>query len=185
MDLMFRDQSKEVACKAQGIKPKVKPKDLVSADHAALDCCRASRRSMDSDTPTASESLHPWSGNVRVSAEQQAVCFFFSNYVLEPSNSRKSVYDYLPALYNNESEKGAMSCAVTALGLAGLSYRKGEPCLLSAAKSMYSSALHLTNEALSDPKTAVTDATLISVLLLGLYEVCPHSNTFLTFPQFN
>jgi hypothetical protein len=185
MDLMFRDQSKEVACKAQGIKPKAKLKASASVDNAAPDCSRASRRSMDSDTPAASESLSTWWSNVQVSAEQQAVCFFFSNYVLEPSESSKSVYDCLPALYNNESEKSAMSCAVTALGLAGLSYRRGGPCMLSAAKSMYSSALHLTNEALRDPKTAVADATLISVLLLGLYEVCPYSITFPTLPLVN
>lgn len=36
---------------------------------------------------------------------------------------------------------------------------------------MYTSALHLTNDALRNPEIAVTDATLISVLSLGLYEV--------------
>jgi hypothetical protein len=171
MDLMFRDQSKETACKAQGIKPKSKPKSSASVNSAALDCRQVSRRSMDSDISASSESLQTWWSTLQVPAEQQAVCFFFSNYVLESSNPSISVYHYLPAFYNNESEKSALSCAVVALGLAGLSYRRNESSLLSAAKSMYSSALHLTNEALRDPATAATDTTLISVLLLGLFEV--------------
>ena len=171
MDLMFRDQSKEVACKAQGIKQKVKPHGSASVNDAALDCCQVSRKSIDSDGSTASERLSAWSSILQVPAEQQAVCFFFSDYVLELSNPGKRLYDYLPAFYSNESEKSALSCSIAALGLAGLSYRRREAGLLSAAKAMYSSALHQTNDALRDPAAAATDATLISVLLLGLFEV--------------
>lgn len=172
MDLMFRDQSKEVASKAQGIKQKAKPKGASSAKNAAPDWYQVCRRSIDSDLSAACDSLHVGRSILEVPAEQQAVWFFFSNYVLEPSNASKSVYDYVPAVYNKESEKSALSCAVAALGLAGLSYRRSERCLFDAAKSMYSSALHLTNEALRDSATAATDTTLITVLLLGLYEVC-------------
>ena len=174
MDLMFRDQSKEVACKVQRIKHKAKPKDSASVSVAAPDCCQVFRKSVDSDIPLASECLYDCWSTLEVSAEQQAVCFFFSSYAMEPSKSGKSVYDYLPTFYNQESGKSPLSCATAALGLAGLSYRRNEPRLLSAANSTYSSALHLTNEALRNPVTAVTDATLISVLLLGLYEVCLH-----------
>jgi hypothetical protein len=172
MDLMFRDQSKEVACKVQRIKHKAKPKDSASTNVAAPDRRQVSRKSVDSDISLASEYLSDRWSALEVSAEQQAVCFFFSNYVLELSKPNKSVYDYLPTFYNHESGKSPLTCAITALGLAGLSYRRSEPSLLSASKSVYSSALHLTNEALRNPVTAVTDATLISVLLLGLYEVC-------------
>lgn len=174
MDLMFRDQSKEVACKVQRIKHKAKPKDSASVSVAAPDFCEVFRKSVDSDISLASECLYDCWSNLEVSAEQQAVCFFFSNYVMEPSKPGKIVYDCLPTFYNQESGKSPLSCATAALGLAGLSYRRSEPRLLSAAKSTYSSALHLTNEALRNPVTAVTDATLISVLLLGLYEVCLH-----------
>jgi hypothetical protein len=174
MDLMFRDQSKEVACKVQRIKQKAKPKDSASVSVAAPDCCQVFRKSVDSDIPLASECLYDCWSTLEVSAEQQAVCFFFSSYAMEPSKSGKSVYDYLPTFYNQELGKSPLSCATAALGLAGLSYRRSEPRLLSAANSTYSSALHLTNEALRNPVTAVTDATLISVLLLGLYEVCLH-----------
>ena len=169
---MFRDQSEEVASKARGIKAKAKPKHPVIKDNAAgADCCEISRKSMDSDISAAPESLPIWWSTLQVSAEEQAVCFFFSNYALELSRPSKSMYDFLPAFYNNDNGNTALSCAVTALGLAGLSYRRNESCLLSAAKSMYSWALHLTNEALRDPATAVNDTTLVSVLLLGLYEV--------------
>jgi hypothetical protein len=172
MDLMFRDQSKEVACKVQRIKRKAKPKDSASVNVAAPDCCHVFQKSVDSDNSLASECLSGCWSTLEVSAEEQAVCFFFSNYVLEPSKPNKSLYNYLPAFYNHESGKSPLSCAIAALGLAGLSYRRSEPSLLSASKSVYSSALRLTNEALRNPITAVTDATLISVLLLGLYEVC-------------
>lgn len=171
MDLMFRDQTEEIACKAQGVKQKPKPKSRAATNDVASDCCQVSRRSMDSDVPADSERLYVWGNTLQVPVEEQAVSFFFSNYVLGPSNQNKTVYDDLPALCNNVSEKSALSCAVAALGLAGLSYRRSEACLLSAAKVMYSSALHLTNEALRDPTTAAADATLISVLLLALYEV--------------
>ena len=174
MDLMFRDQSKEVACKVQRIKHRAKRKDSASVNVAAPDCSQVFHKGVDSDISLASECLHDCWSTLGVSAEQQAVCFFFSNYVLEPSKPGNSVYEYLPTFYNHESGKSPLSCVIVALGLAGLSYRKSEPSLLLASKSVYSSALHLTNEALRNPVTAVTDATLISVLLLGLYEVCLH-----------
>ena len=176
MDLMFRDQSKEVACKARGIKPKSmakpRPKGSASVNSAAPDLCDTSSESTDSDSDVsvASESLLAWGNILQVPVEQQAVCFFFSNYVRDLSRPSRSVCDYLPAFYTNDSET-AISCAVTALGLAGLAYRRNESCLLSASRSMYSCALHLTNDALRDPTTAANDATLINVLLLGLYEV--------------
>ena len=170
LDLMFRDQSKQVAHKVQGQKRKVarvspeRDKDISYELSQAL-----------SHRPRTG--IRDWLANVtvvplplQVPAEDQASCFFFSNYV-EPANAHNSMYEYLPAMYGSTHRDSALFFVITALGLAGLSNHKCAPQLMSEATLRYDAALHLVNEMLGDPVTAKADQTLVSILLLGLYEV--------------
>jgi hypothetical protein len=160
---MFRDQSAEVVHKARGSKHKGLSTFPANIEYSTLETHEAPQRKVQQVN-----SILP---SLDVCLEDQAVCFFFSNYVLEPEKAGKGVYEFIPALYGGGGVKdSALAYVVPALGLAGLSGR-GAPQLMPAAHLKYTSALRLINRALRDPEAAAQDQTLMSVLLLGLYEV--------------
>jgi len=88
-----------------------------------------------------------------------------------------SPFDYLPNIYNTvaSTPQDAVSSAVLAASFASLSLRVGSDKLMNYARIHYSEALTRTNAALSSPNTAVLDSSLVSVLLLGLYEAIAFS----------
>lgn len=113
--------------------------------------------------------------NITWSMESQAPCYFFANYVLENTSCSKGYLEYLPGLCENEVTNGFLTEAVTALGLVGLAMRRHDSSALNSARKNYASALNQLNVALTSKEGALTDHALITVFLLGLYEViCTH-----------
>lgn len=111
-------------------------------------------------------------GALKIPLEQQALCYFLSNWVLMPrENSTRGYLDCLIPMIKTEEPGGHLSIAFTAVGLAALGNRPHSKRLLPLAGAKYAQALNLTNAALRDPVKAKTDQTLASVLLLGLFEV--------------
>jgi hypothetical protein len=97
--------------------------------------------------------------------------YFMSSYV--PA----SPFDYLPDIYNTvaSTAQDVVSSTVLAASFASLSLRAGSGKLMNYARMHYSKALTRTNAALASPNTAVLDSSLVSVLLLGLYEAIAFS----------
>ncbi|KAF2474639.1 uncharacterized protein BDR25DRAFT_167916, partial [Lindgomyces ingoldianus] len=102
--------------------------------------------------------------------EDQAVGFFFSNYVLTPTLVPRGQFDYLHELVNQHGAEKILQTAVTAAGLAGLGNATKCPHISKKAREEYVTALRMTNKALTLQETATKDSTLISVLMLGMYE---------------
>lgn len=107
---------------------------------------------------------------ISIRAVDQAVAFFFKSHVDESSYSCSLIYEYLPALYAAEYSLG-LSSAIEAIGLAGLASYRNAPALMSSACACYGVALKSIGSALRDPALATTDETLLTVYLLGIYEV--------------
>ncbi|MCJ1357609.1 MAG: hypothetical protein MMC33_007605 [Icmadophila ericetorum] len=102
--------------------------------------------------------------------EEHARCFFLSNYVVDDV-AYTSHYDCLPRLQSrNSKEDVALSQIIYGLGLLGLSNAKQNPELATLSYARYVSAIRLVNAALRDPSKVKSDETLVSVLLLSLYE---------------
>ena len=168
---MFRDQSVEIGCKVQGLKGLDDLIASVSARESSPEWWRYSVGIAPEELVDAVNNLCAVPPSLQIPVEDHAASFFFDNYVLEPSKTCMSVYEFLPALYSRNIGKNALHCIVTALGLAGLSHHSKEEQLMADARTWYTSALHMTNNALRDPSTMKADQTLISVILLGVYEV--------------
>jgi hypothetical protein len=102
-----------------------------------------------------------------------ALAHFMSSYV--PG----SHFAYLPELYCASGEDVALAATVHAASQARLAWELGQPGLMAQAKRSYAKALAKTNAALSNSATAKTDAVLVSVLLLSLYEsiICADAGT--------
>jgi hypothetical protein len=81
-----------------------------------------------------------------------------------------SHFDYLPSMYDRLAKNTALPATVYAASLATLARNSGQAGLMDMARRCYVRALLKTNAALADPLTASEDSTLVSVLLLSLFE---------------
>lgn len=167
IQLRFRDESQSVVEKAQSRSDRRNPYHLPQCkptgpiEGQVLPCGRTA-----SKTPPAFLSID---------AVDQAVAFFFRSHVNEASESCSLVYRDLPGLYAAECNS-ALSCVIKAIGLAGLSSYRSAPALMSSAFAHYSLALSFVRSALRNQALATTDQTLLTIYLLGIYEVQPVSN---------
>lgn len=175
MQLSFRDETQGVIKKAQ------LRSDTSKAGH--LQQCKPTGPVEGQVLPqglTASNTLPAF---LSIDAVDQAVTFFFRSHVNEASESCSLVYKDLPGLYAAEYNS-ALSCVIKAIGLAGLSSYRSAPALMPSAFAQYSLALGFVGSALRNPALAKTDQTLLTIYLLGIYEVQP--STFLqAFQKFN
>ncbi|KAH6612648.1 hypothetical protein C7974DRAFT_406022 [Boeremia exigua] len=104
------------------------------------------------------------------SIEDQARGFFIASHVSKPAIVPRGQYEWvLEALSHSDCEE-VLRSSVNAASLAALANSTKNPVIAAKAHAAYGSALHMTNSALRVKETAVTDSTLISVIMLGLYE---------------
>ena len=103
--------------------------------------------------------------------EEQASCFFFHHFVTDDPSTPIGYGKYLPKIYNLDSAYANLPGIITSIGLAGLSNLKSSPETMIVARKKHTAVLRSLNSSLQDPKTATTDATFLTVLLLGLFEV--------------
>jgi len=105
------------------------------------------------------------------SVEDQAICFFFSNYMMTDEEPRYGSLQYIQQIYRSEPVGIALSEILVALGLAGLSTLWKAPDIMISAHRKYSSAVRLINSQLSDSNESKSDQTFVAVMALSLYEV--------------
>ncbi|QSZ31434.1 hypothetical protein DSL72_000999 [Monilinia vaccinii-corymbosi] len=132
-----------------------------------------------------SSSSHPLGIQVGFtsSIEQQAPCFFVSNYVIVPQNGQmRGSFDYILPLIKTESPRSALSLSFQAVAMASLANRpnaRGSP-LMNLALEQYTKALRVVNLALQNPVHQKTDQTLASILLLGFFETITQEKASIT-----
>ncbi len=104
--------------------------------------------------------------------DEQAPCYFISNYVLAPKNTSRGYFDFLIPMLKNESPDSHLSLAFSAVALASLGNRPSTRgrSVLPQAVGQYAKALKATNLALQNPVHQKTDQTLASILMLGFFE---------------
>ena len=99
-----------------------------------------------------------------------AVNFFMANYV--GSDPATSQFDYLPSFYlKNGSPNPVLQRSIEAVGIAGFAKASRRSELVFPATKSYISAIREINNALSTDVSAAQDSTLISVMLLAMFEV--------------
>ncbi|KAH7382955.1 hypothetical protein BKA64DRAFT_582795 [Cadophora sp. MPI-SDFR-AT-0126] len=112
-------------------------------------------------------------GAPSIPLEQQAPCFFVSNFVIAPRLETRGYFDFLLPMLKSESANSHLSLAFSAVAMASLANRpntKGQRMLFSQAIGQYTKALKATNLALQTPAHQKTDATLAAILMLGFFE---------------
>lgn len=96
---------------------------------------------------------------------------FYKNVRLPLTNIyRRGHLDHLEDIYNTNEMDENLVTSMQAVGLAGFSHVLHAPELLKNARLQYAKALQLTNTALRSPTQARKDSTLLSVMILSIFE---------------
>jgi hypothetical protein len=104
--------------------------------------------------------------NVVIPIEERAKQMFISQYVFGTS----PFLDYMQTFYPSGLQDVHLAETVRAVSLAFLSNEVVSTSILLAARKKYGRALSLTNKALRSAESATKDTTLLTVLLLDLFE---------------
>ncbi len=187
LDLIFRNESQLVVRKARDRKASDKPK-MATRPHTKRELLKDSLATLEelesanSDAkkfeliqPTGIDDTR-WDlsfvppATIASSFKEYAVGFFFARYVLSHGQMLRGYFEYLPSSYGQTDPAGPLTSCITSVGLAGLSNILQSKELMEEAEREYTVALRSTNAALRSSRDATTDSTLISVMLLGLYE---------------
>ncbi|KAK4123914.1 hypothetical protein N657DRAFT_573304 [Parathielavia appendiculata] len=108
--------------------------------------------------------------------QEDGFAYFFSRYVTAEEMPSHQRFDFLPDVWKPSSSAAnaqidGVLASMTAVGLMGLASTSQSPCLMDAARKSYGTALRLINHALQDPAEAVKDSTMLSILILGVFEM--------------
>lgn len=159
LEQSYRDQSYLVMSKARASyerKSRQRTKDLTRSSGPST-----STPSVQSRGPALSAAIGTLPYNPSLHLDTIAITEFISSYVPQ------SPYDYLTDIYSKEP---SLLAPVQAASMAMTANKLKDIRLLAAARRLYATALSDTNIALRHPYTAVQDSTLVSVILLGLFE---------------
>ena len=130
------------------------------------------------DDPTSLlpfQQKHPFiTAHMTTPIDQQAACYFLSNFVLVPeAGTMRGYLDFVLPLMKTSKPSRSLVQAFTAVAFAALGTRPNSKTLVPKAEISYLQALKEINSALKDPRTASTDSTLASVMLMASFEVSP------------
>ncbi|KUJ14815.1 uncharacterized protein LY89DRAFT_122668 [Mollisia scopiformis] len=116
---------------------------------------------------------------ISIPYEQQAPCFFVTNYVLTPRQASRGYFDFIEPMMEKESPDSHLSLAFGAVSMASLANRPNSRgrSLYPQAVSAYTKALKAVNLALQNPALQKTDQTLAAILLLGFFETIASERT--------
>jgi hypothetical protein len=184
LSMMFKDETAVVAKKAEK-RYEVLAQQHSSSEPGDRQLSRASSSQAspvtwtDAETqllipPVSSISRYPtpesMTREITPSIEDQAMGFFISNHVSQPALVPRGQYEWLLEAISQPGCEEILRSSANAASLAGLANSTKNPTIMAKARAAYGSALRMTNSALSAKKTAVKDSTLMSVIMLGLYE---------------
>ena len=104
-------------------------------------------------------------------ATELGASFFFAKYSYNESPYYVSHQEWLANSYLHDSPDKALRAAIEAVGIAGISNLSPASYLATCSREKYCKAVLELKEALKDPVQAAADSTLMTVFLLGLFEV--------------
>lgn len=172
-DLVFRDQTQAVQRKAE--LKRLKDKRSTSPEGSSSttseeDIIIISEQNIGSLRPFVDTSPSLGLGQT---AEQVAICQFFTNLVLVPTHpdAQCGFLDCLLPLYTSTRHDSMLSLATSAVALAVAGSEPDRRLGYQLGRALLGDALLKTAAALRDPEQSVQDETLMTVMLLGFYEV--------------
>lgn len=110
--------------------------------------------------------------HLTIPVNQQAACFFLSNFVIVPHYGVLRGYlNFIIPFVGSDQPSQAVKAAFSAVALAALATRPNSRSLLSDADAAYYVALKEINATMKDTKVATNYTTLAAILMLSTFEV--------------
>lgn len=119
--------------------------------------------------------------NLAPTLQENGTGYFLSRYVNMEETACHQKFDFLrdvwkPVSSTPDQEVDGVLASMTAVGLMGLAnlHRTNLPMArdyMEAAQKSYGTALRLMNRALADPIESIQDSTMLTVLILGVFEM--------------
>lgn len=102
--------------------------------------------------------------------DERATGFFVANYVYALDGHTHGYLDFLTDVFKRDTLDEGLVSSMKAVGLAGFAHSTHSPYLIKNARYEYVRAIRHTNAALRDPTAVKKDATLLTIIILGIFE---------------
>jgi hypothetical protein len=108
-----------------------------------------------------------------IPVDEQAPCYFMSNYVITPRHAGRGYFEFLVPLLQTENAESPIALAFSAVALASMAGRPAGRGTRWFADSclQYTRALKAVNVALQNPVQQKADSTLAAIVMLSFFEV--------------
>lgn len=107
--------------------------------------------------------------------EETVVPLWFNTFLYLPQDPtfRSGFMEILPGMYSRAERGSHLHLSTLAVGFFSLAAWTGQGSLLRASEQYFIRALPKIREALQSGGGSDVNTTLVSIILLSLYEVCP------------
>ncbi|OBT67350.1 hypothetical protein VE03_02998 [Pseudogymnoascus sp. 23342-1-I1] len=174
-DVLFKDVTTNVIRKAKAGEVRAKQAVLRSTPQTSTPQTPSATDDDDGDPPqegieVISQASSLQSFSLVPTIDERATGLFVANYVYALNGHTRGHLDYLTDVFKkNNLDEGLLS-SMKAVGLAGFAHSTHSPYLIKNARYQYIKAIQHTNAALRDPIAAKKDATLLTIIILGIFE---------------
>lgn len=160
---MFHDESIQIVQKNKGrVASNIQ---LSNAQNMGIGSSKQERNQTESATPVKLTDFIMYQP-----LDDLGVNFFMSNYVGDDPGV--SQLYYLPAFYAKSGyAHPGLHQSITAAGLAGYAKTSRRKDMVELATKHYIEAIRSINTALSDPKSAAQDSTLMCIIMAAMFEI--------------
>lgn len=104
------------------------------------------------------------------SSEELGINYFFANFVAPQYGLPRGNFQYLHQVAKEDGLDPCLKTSMIATGLASLANISKSARLMSKSRREYTSALQSINAALAPPTDAIKDSTLVSIVILAIFE---------------
>lgn len=168
--MVFRDETKKVVRKAKAAKTANRSSSsaAITLDEAA----NPSERSTGDVGVSLGLITQAYNQidirNPPIALDEQGTCFYFHNFTV---SGVRSPFNLLPAFYKQVAPGSPLAEIIMCIGMAAMAHKFKCPEMMFVARRRQTSVLRAVNVALRYREEAKTDSTLMTVLLLGTFEV--------------
>ncbi|KAF4627512.1 hypothetical protein G7Y89_g10644 [Cudoniella acicularis] len=171
-DLIFRDESTNVERKFKAKEARRKALAATEGDQNIGDASSGALLEIvqqDTSPLSLTYTLAP-------TLEDRAIGFFVFNFVIGFDGPIKGHLASLNRLARTQNIDDRLMASMKAVGLAAYSHVARAPSLLNNARFQYMKSIQLLNAALRQPEEAKKDSTLMTIQVLGIFEIVTGCN---------
>ena len=164
---MFRDQSSNVIRKAKAAEAKKSGSPAPSPNPSAD---TTPRPEPQEDLELVSQRWDPIF-SINPTIDERATTYFVFHYLVGIQAPSRGVLDNLLLLYQTNSIDDNLLTAVKAVSYASYAHHMQSAELAEVSRYQYTKSVKMTNTALRTDTDAAKDSTLMSVMLLSMFEI--------------